>query len=117
MSSGPDPVAPTHQALFDTWFPLDELPIPAAVKPDVAAIAETVSATMLEKFPSGVLTLLVGMTYPSHLPFYECLKQSANPAVQSFLTSTGGYGGMPAAQRVPLFSFLFEETCPGTAQL
>src|SRR5262249_23303463 len=30
---------------------------------------------------------------------------------RSFLGSAGGYGGMPVAQRVPLFSFLFEGSC------
>jgi hypothetical protein len=111
-------IAKTHQALFDTWFPLDELPIPADVKPDIAAIAETVSAAMLQAFSqSGVLTLLDGMTVPGGFPFEECLLQSADPAVQSFLASSGGYGGMPAAQRVPLFSFFFGGACGGTAQV
>jgi GMC oxidoreductase len=111
-------VAKTHQALFDTWFPLADLPIPAPVKPDVAAIAKTVSAAMLQAFSqSGVAALLVGMTVPSRLPFYACLQQSTDPAVKSFLASAGGYGGMPPSQRVPLFSFFFEGTCPGTAQV
>jgi hypothetical protein len=105
-------IAKTHQALFDTWFPLDDLPIDPAVKPDIAAIARAVSAGMLQAFnQSGVLALLAGMTYPEGLPFHGCLKGSTNPAVRSWLASTGGYGGMPANQRVPLFSFLFEEVC------
>ena len=111
-------ITKTHQALFETWFPLQELPIPAAVKPDIAAIAAQVSAAMLQAFgKSGVSKLLAGMTDPFRLPFYGCLKQSTNAAVRSFLTSAGGYGGMPPTQRVPLFSFLFEGTCPGTAEV
>jgi GMC oxidoreductase len=109
-------IAKTHQALFDTWFPLDGLPIPADVKPDIAAIAKTVSAAMLQTFSqSGVAALLVGMTIPSRLPFYACLQQSTDPAVQSFLASAGGYGGMPPNQGLPLFSFFFDGKCKGTA--
>ena len=104
-------IAKTHASLFDTWFPLDELPINPAVKPDIAEIARAVSAGMLQAFSqSGVSTLLGWMTDPARLPFYDCLKESENPAVRSFLASAGGYGGMPASQRVPLFSFLFEAT-------
>jgi hypothetical protein len=98
-------LAKTHQALFDTWFPLDDLPIPASIKPDIALIAAGVSKAMLEGFSNsvGISKLLGGLTYPANLPFYSCLKQSDNTAVQSFLASPGGYGGMPAAQRSPLF--------------
>ncbi len=113
-------IAKTHEALFDTWFPLEDLPIPAAIKPDIAAIAGKVSQTMLEEFSQspGISGLLGGMTDPSQLPFYSCLKPSTNPAVRSFLASDGGFGGMPADQRVPLFSFLFEATCGAiTAQV
>ena len=35
-------MAKTHAALFDTWFPLDELPIPPAIKSDIAGIAAEV---------------------------------------------------------------------------
>ncbi len=112
-------IAKTHEALFDTWFPLNDLPINAAIKPDIASIARTVSAGMFQAFSqSGVTALLAGMTYPTALPFYTCLKESANPAVRSFLASAGGYGGMPVDRRVPLFSFFFEATCgPETARL
>src|SRR5262245_30244699 len=113
-------VAKTHAALFDTWFPLEDLPIPAAIKPDIAAIAAQVSAAMLTGFSQspGIAALLAGLTDPTVLPFYDCLRQSANPAVRSLLASPGGYGGMPADQRAPLFSFLFEASCgSATAQM
>lgn len=113
-------IAKTHEALFDTWFPLDDLSISPSIKPDIARIAAEVSKTMLEEFSqsTGISGLLGAMTYPTNLPFYSCLQQSDNPAVRSLLASTGGYGGMPAAQRSPLFSFLFEATCgAATAQV
>jgi hypothetical protein len=52
MASPPsiDPrVAKTHAALFDTWFPIDELPIPMAIKPDIAP-----SLYHLDRFPVGL---------------------------------------------------------------
>jgi hypothetical protein len=110
----------THAALFDTWFPLEDLPIPPSIQPDIASIAVQVSQDMLDAFSQSVtiLDLLGGMTYPSKLPFYKYLKSSDNPAVQSFIGSAGGYGGMPASQRSPLFSFLFEAAgCAETAQV
>jgi hypothetical protein len=123
-NNGGNPIDPaivnTHNALFDTWFPLEDLPIPPSIKPDVAAIAANVSKTMLEEFSQSpaILALLGGMTYPTKLPFYTCLKNSGNPAVRSFIGGPGGYGGIPIAQRTPLFSFLFEASCGAeTAQL
>jgi len=110
----------THAALFDTWFPLEDLPIPPSIQPDIAAIATEVSKDMLIAFSNSaaILELLGAMTDPTKLGFYTCLKNSDNPAVQSFIGSAGGYGGMPASQRCPLFSFLFEATCGAeTAQL
>jgi len=106
-------VANTHAALFDTWFPIDDLPIPAVIRPDIAAIAQGVNAGMLKAFSlsPGIMALLTGMTYPTGLPFYGGLKDSTNPAVESFLASAGGYGAMPADQRVPLFSFFFDGPC------
>jgi hypothetical protein len=106
-------IAQTHSALFDTWFPMDELAIPASIKPDIAAIATQVNMAMLDGFgqSAGISELLASMTYPANLPFYSCLKDSKNPAAQSFINSPGGYGGMPVAQRVPLFSLFFEGTC------
>ena len=109
-------IARTHDALFDTWFPLEELPIPANVKPDIAAIAQKVRAGLLEMLLQS--PLLAAMTYPEKLPFYGCLKQSTNPAVRSFVTGGGGFGTLPVSQRVPLFSFLFAGSCgPATTQL
>src|SRR5213078_2634666 len=113
-------VVRTHNALFDTWFPIEELPIPASVKPDIAAIAQKVSAGMLEAFlqSPGTAALLTAMTYPARLPFYGCLKESTNPVVRSFVAGDGGFGKLAVNQRVPLFSFLFTGSCgPATTQV
>jgi hypothetical protein len=115
-SSGPaidsQLIAKTHAALFDTWFPLAKLPIPPSVEPEIAAIAAQVSAGMLQSFlTSPIMAILTGMTYPTLLPFYTCLAESTNPDVQAFLAATGGYGGITAGQREPLFSFLFNGSC------
>jgi hypothetical protein len=32
-------IAKTHAALFDTWFPVEELPIPAKITSDITQIA------------------------------------------------------------------------------
>ena len=116
-SNAPQTIDPgivkTHQALFDTWFPLEDLPIPPAIKPEIASIAEAVSKGMLQAFSQSpaISGLLAGLTDPTKLPFYDCLEQSTNPAVQGLLAVAGGYGAMAPALRVPLFSFLFEGTC------
>src|SRR6266404_4007761 len=109
----PQLIAKTHNAIFDTWFPLDELPILPSVKPEIAAIATQVSAGMLQAFSGSCLMMgvLTGMTNAKSLPFYTCLAQSQNAAVQAFLAATGGYGGLAVDQRSPLFSFFFEGSC------
>jgi hypothetical protein len=112
--STPDPrlIAKTHAAMFDMWFPLDELPLPPDTKPEIAAIAAKVNVGMFEAFSNTpVMAILTAMTYPDSLRFYSCLEKSSNPAVQAFLAATGGFGGMAASQREPLFSFLFSGTC------
>ena len=103
----------THRAMFDTWFPLDQLELPPTVKAEIAEIASQVSTGMWEAFSGsdGMNKLLAGMTWPKYLPFYACLEKSQNPAVKAFLAADGGYGGLPADQREPLFSFLFDGTC------
>jgi hypothetical protein len=102
----------THEALFTLWFPLDELPIPQAIKPDVARSAAEVSAAMLNAFSMPpMLGLLQGLTNPSTLPFYPCLNEARDPAVQAFIAGPGGFGGMPAQYRSPLFSFFFNASC------
>src|SRR5271168_4333469 len=108
----PQLIAKTHAAIFDMWFPLDELPMPPPVKPEIAAIAAEVSAGMLRAFSgSALMEILTGMTYPASLPFYACLAQSRNPAVLAFLTATGGFGGLAVEHRQPLFSFFFDGPC------
>jgi GMC oxidoreductase len=117
MSNAPaiDPtlVAKTHGALFDLWFPLADLPIRASAKPDIAAIAAQVNAGMLKEFSQSQVMggLLAAMTDPAMLPFHACLAKSNNQAVKAFLAATGGFGGLTADQRSPLFSFLFEGSC------
>jgi hypothetical protein len=108
----PQLIAKTHAAIFDMWFPLDELPMPPPVKPEIAAIAAEVSAGMLRAFSgSALMEILTGMTYPASLPFYACLAQSRNPAVLAFLTASGGFGGLAIEHRQPLFSFFFDGPC------
>jgi hypothetical protein len=108
----PQLIAKTHSSIFDTWFPQDELPIPQLVQPEIAEIAAKVSTGMLNAFShSSLMAVLTGLTYPTSLPFYNCLAQSENAAVQAFLAATGGYGGLAADQRSPLFSFFFEGSC------
>lgn len=102
----------THNALFDTWFPIAQLPIPPAIVNDIANIAAEVSAGMLTAFSqSAFFQVLQGMTVPAALPFYQGLVQSKNPAVQQFINTTGGYGEIADEYRQPLFSFLFEGDC------
>lgn len=99
----------THQALFDLWFPLSEFGLPPGVEGSVSEIADEVNKGMLVAFEqSPLLAVLQGMTTPTALPFYEQLAASSDPAVKAFIASPGGFGGMDAALRAPLFSFLFE---------
>ncbi len=113
-------VLTTHAALFDLWFPLADLPIPPDVKVQVAPIADQVSTGMLLKFgeSESFIGLLAAMTDPKLLPFYDCLGSSSDPAVKAFLAAKGGFGGMPAELRSPLFSFLFKGSCgPASVQV
>jgi hypothetical protein len=104
-----DAIEKTHQALFDLWFPLSELGLPPEVEQPIAEIAVEVSKGMLEAFDQSPLAaVLGGMTQPAALPFYEPLTASSDPAVQAFIAAPGGFGGMGAEFRAPLFSFLFE---------
>jgi hypothetical protein len=108
----PKLVQKTHCAMFDTWFPLDELPLPPSVKPEIAEIAAKVREEMFKAFAdSPMMKILTAMTYPTFLPFYTCLAESRNPAVQAFLAAAGGYGGLAAPQRQHLFSFFFDGSC------
>ena len=105
-------IAQTHTALFDTWFPLKELPMQESIKPKIAEIAAKVSADTLQTFSSSALgPILTGLTYPRLLPFYASLAKAQNAAVTGFLAATGGYGGLPVDQRLPLFSFFMEGSC------
>jgi choline dehydrogenase-like flavoprotein len=115
----PDPrFVKTHQALFDTWFPVETLPIPLAIRPDISQIATQVSGAMLTALsdPNSLFgKILYALTYPQYLPFYDCLSKSTNPAVQTFIKT--GYGDLPADLRRPLLAFLYEGTCtPLSAQ-
>jgi GMC oxidoreductase len=102
-------VEKTHDALFNLWFPLSELGLPPEVEQSIAAIAAEVSKGMLAAFDQSPLAaLLGGMTQPAALPFYDQLAASSDPAVKAFIAAPGGFGGMDAGLRAPLFSFLFE---------
>ena len=102
-------VEKTHEALFDFWFPLSELGLPPEVEQSVAEISDEVSKGMLASFEQSPLAaVLEGMTQPAALPFYEQLTASSDPAVKAFIAAPGGFGGMNAEVRAPLFSFLFE---------
>lgn len=109
----PKLIAKTHAALFDMWFPLSELPIPASTRPRIAAIAAAVSDGMLTAFTGSTVfsKILAGMTYPALLPFHSCLAASKDPAVKAFVAANGGFGGVAPDQRSPLFSFLFAGSC------
>jgi len=116
----PDPrVLKTHAALFDTWFPVDTLPIPPTIKQEIAQIATKVSANMLSEFSDPNSTfgaLLYALAYPEKLPFYSCLAKSIDPAVQTFLKT--GYGDLPKDLRRPFLAFLYEGTCaPQSTQI
>jgi choline dehydrogenase-like flavoprotein len=101
----------THEALFELWFPLSQLGLPAEAEQSIAAIAAEVSKGMLAAFAQSPLAaVLGGMTQPAALPFYDQLAASSDPAVQAFVAAPGGFGGMDAELRAPLFSFLFEGT-------
>jgi hypothetical protein len=43
----PAAVAQTHALLFEVWFPLQQLPIPPHIRPDIEEIAGQVSSAML----------------------------------------------------------------------
>lgn len=106
---GAEDVEKTHEALFDLWFPLSEFGLPREVEQAVAEISVEVSKGMLAAFQQSPLAaVLEGMTQPAALPFYEQLTASSDPAVQAFIAAPGGFGGMDAELRAPLFSFLFE---------
>ncbi|MGB3329475.1 MAG: GMC family oxidoreductase N-terminal domain-containing protein [Thermomicrobiales bacterium] len=102
-------VEKTHTALFDLWFPLPELGLPPDVEPTIAGIAAEVSKGMFAAFSQSPLAaVLAGMTQPAALPFAPQLEASSDPAVKAFLAAPGGFGGLDASMRAPLFSFLIE---------
>lgn len=106
---GAEHVEKTHEALFSLWFPLSEFGLPPDVEASIAAIASEVSKGMISAFDQSPLAaVLAGMTQPAALPFYQELAASSDPAVQAFLAAPGGFGGMDAEHRQPLFSYLFE---------
>lgn len=118
------PVSPislkaTHDALFQFWFPLKDLKIPAAEKNELRKIADAVADGMYQAFiESSLMGALEGMTAPDLLPFYSNLVSSSDPAVKAFTKFSGGFGAMPRALRRRLFSFLFEGSAgPESVQL
>jgi hypothetical protein len=110
----PPAIAKTHALLFDLWFPVQQLPIPPQIRPEIEQIAIGVSNAMLSSFAqSPFLGVLEGLTAPAPetLPFYDCLKQSSNPAVQAFLATPGGFGGLSVEVATQVLSFFFEGDC------
>lgn len=70
VQSADPAIQKAHAALFDMWFPLEEFALPPAVKAEIGAIADKVSAGMLEVSAPGLLAeFLGGMTDPTKLPF------------------------------------------------
>lgn len=108
-----DPESATHNALFYTWFPTDRLNIPPQILPDITAIAEQVRTAMAAN--SAVQKIVAAMTNPQVLPFYACLKNSTDPAVQKFATVSGGYGALTPEEGSAVLAFLFEGDCPAPA--
>jgi hypothetical protein len=114
----PAAVTQTHSLLFYLWFPWKELDIPQQIRPDIEEIATKVSTAMLAAFSqSSFLTVLEGMTYPANLPFYDCLKQSSNPAIAQFLAAAGGLGDLNVDSATQVLSYFFAGECPGTAMI
>ena len=119
MPTVPPAIAKTHALLFELWFPLQQLPIPPQIQAEIEGIAEVVSAAMLSSFAgSSFLSVLEGLTAPENLPFYDCLKQSSNPAVQTFLDASGGFGSLSIDVATQVLSFFFEGECgPASAMI
>src|SRR3954471_19570891 len=87
-----DAITKTHNVLFDLWFPVNQLSIPANILPEIKEIAENVKAGLLKAILNGngsLLTLLQGLTLPQALPFYDQMKQSTDPAIQRFVSTEG----------------------------
>jgi choline dehydrogenase-like flavoprotein len=115
----PPAIAKTHTLLFELWFPVSKLDIPPQILPEIEQIATKVSGDMLSGFvQSPFLDVLEGLTKPEALPFYDCLKQSSNPAVQAFLAAPGGLGGLTVDVATQVLSFFFGDECsPGSTMM
>lgn len=110
----PAAIAKTHALLFDLWFPVQQLPIPPQIRPEIEQIAIGVSSAMLSSFAqSSFLGVLEGLTAPENLPkpLHDCLKGSSNPAVQTFLATPGGFGGLTVDVATQVLSFFFDGDC------
>lgn len=46
----PVAIAKTHALLFDLWFPIQQLPVPSQIRPEIEQIAIGVSNAMLSSF-------------------------------------------------------------------
>lgn len=102
----------THNALFDVWFPLDKLPMNPTQKEKLKPVASAVCDGMYKALSGSALgNLLLGLTFPSELPFYAALKASKDPAIVAFVTSVGGFGASALSydMRVRVFSLFFQE--------
>lgn len=104
-------VKQTFNVLYDLWFPLDQLPIPPQVLPEIKAVSEQVQdgfwKVVLEK-EKPLLDLLTLLTYPTQLPFYSILKDSTDPAIKRLISVPGGIGGLTRDQTSQALSFFFK---------
>jgi hypothetical protein len=102
----------THNALFDLWFSYADFNIPAGARAEVGKIAAEVRSGTLAAFKQSALNnLLIAMSEPRALPFYECLTTSSRPAVQAFIGASGGFGAISNVFRFELLSYFFEGGC------
>jgi hypothetical protein len=107
------PVNTTFDVLYNLWFPINQLPIPVRVLPEIKAISAQVQAGFWKQVSGSknpLLDLLTLLTIPSQLPFYPQLQQSTNPAIKSFITVPNGMGGLNMDQATKVLAFFFEGT-------
>lgn len=101
----------TFNVLYDLWFPLNQLPIPPQVFPEIKTISEAVQDGFWKEVsgsPNPLLTLLTLFTYPTDLPFYSTLKESTDPAIKRFISVSGGIGGLTRDQTSQVLAFFFQ---------
>jgi choline dehydrogenase-like flavoprotein len=104
MTSPPPAIAKTHAALFDNYFPVDE--VRPEIRPLVAARAQAVSGDLLALIAETppLLELLTVLAEPATAmppPLLDYLRGLHDPVVDAFLQ--GGFGSLAANDRDPLW--------------